>query len=54
MLVKPDSLEEFASHSSAPPVLWDAIRQIASATRSLLGEQRLAWLSELPRVKNSR
>jgi putative phosphoesterase len=51
MLVKPDSLEEFASHSSAPPVLWDAIRQIASATRSMLGEERLAWLSELPRVK---
>ena len=51
MLVKPDSLEEFASHSSAPPVLWDAIRRIASATRSMLGEERLAWLSELPRVK---
>jgi putative phosphoesterase len=51
MLIQPDSLEEFASQSSAPPVLWDAIRQIASATRSRLGEERLAWLSELPRVK---
>jgi putative phosphoesterase len=51
MLVQPDSLEEFASQSSAPPVLWDTIRQIASATRSRLGEERLAWLSELPRVK---
>jgi putative phosphoesterase len=51
MLAQPDSLEEFASQSSAPPVLWDTIRQIASATRSRLGEERLAWLSELPRVK---
>ena len=51
MLVQPDSLEEFARQSSAPPVLWDMIRQIASATRSSLGEKRLAWLSELPRVR---
>jgi len=51
MLAQPDSLEEFASQSSAPPVLWDTIRRIASATRSKLGEERLAWLSELPRVK---
>jgi predicted phosphodiesterase len=50
MLVKPDSLEEFTKHSSAPPVLWDMIRKIASATRSILGEERLAWLSKLPRV----
>jgi diadenosine tetraphosphatase ApaH/serine/threonine PP2A family protein phosphatase len=51
MLVQPDSLEEFARQSSAPPILWNMIRQIASATRSLLGEERLAWLSELPLVK---
>jgi putative phosphoesterase len=51
MLVDPDSLEDFASQSSAPPALWEAIRQIASATRSILGEERLAWLRELPRVK---
>jgi putative phosphoesterase len=51
MLVQPDSLEEFASQSSAPPALWEAIRQIASVTRSWLGEERLAWLRELPRVK---
>src|SRR5580658_6425550 len=50
MLVQPESLEEFASHSSAPPALWEAIRQIASATRQRLGEERLAWLRELPRV----
>jgi putative phosphoesterase len=51
MLVQPDSLEEFARQSSAPPILWNVIRQIASVTRSLLGEERLAWLSELPLVK---
>jgi putative phosphoesterase len=51
MLVRPDSLEEFARQSSAPLSLWNAIRQIASVTRSSLGEERLAWLSELPLVK---
>ena len=51
MLVQPDSLEDFASQSSAPPSLWAAVRQIASATRAILGDQRLAWLRELPRVK---
>lgn len=49
MLVRPQTLEEFASQSSAPPALWDAIREIASATRSALGEERLSWLRELPR-----
>src|SRR5271163_4647000 len=51
MLVQPDSLENFAAQSSAPPALWAAIREIASATRSALGDERLAWLRELPRVK---
>lgn len=51
MLVQPESLEEFARQSSAPPTLWNMIRRIASATRSSLGEERLAWFSELPRVK---
>lgn len=51
MLVDPDSLEDFARQSTAPSALWEAIRQIASATRSILGEERLAWLRDLPRVK---
>ena len=51
MLVQPNSLEDFASQSSAPPDLWTVVRQIALATRSTLGEERLAWLRELPRVK---
>src|SRR5258707_15137237 len=51
MLIQADSLEDFASQSSSPPALWEAVRQIASATRSILGEERLTWLRELPRVK---
>ena len=51
MLVEPNSLENFASQSSAPLALWAAVRQIALATRDSLGEERLAWLRELPRVK---
>lgn len=50
MLVRPKSLEDFASQSSAPPDLWTAVRQIALATSSTLGQERLAWLQELPRV----
>ena len=50
MLVRPDSLEEFAKASSAPAILWDAIREIAAATRCVLGEERLAWMRELPMV----
>jgi putative phosphoesterase len=51
MLVQPDLLEDFANQSSAPPALWAAVRDIASATRSALGDERLAWLRDLPRVK---
>src|SRR6202171_6204297 len=46
-LFRPASLEEFASQSSAPPSLWAAIRQMAAATRTMLGEERIAWLSGL-------
>ncbi len=48
MLVRPASLEDFASQSSAPASLWSAIREIASVTRSILGDDRLAWLRALP------
>jgi putative phosphoesterase len=48
MLFRPESLEEFASQSSAPPSLWPPIREMAEATRSLLGEDRLSWLREMP------
>ena len=51
MLVRPETLEDFASQSSAPPILWETIRQAAEVTRSVLGEERLKWLSELPRAQ---
>jgi putative phosphoesterase len=50
MLVQPNSLEDFAAHSSSPAALWNAIREIAAATRSVLGEERLGWLRNQPRV----
>jgi putative phosphoesterase len=50
MLVRPDSLEEFARGSAAPTQLWVALREIASATRSVLGGERLSWLSGLPQT----
>jgi predicted phosphodiesterase len=50
MLFDPTSLEAFAAQSKAPPAIWDAVRDIASATRDLLGPDRLAWLRTLPRV----
>jgi predicted phosphodiesterase len=51
MLFRPESLEEFASQSSAPPSLWAAIRQMAAATRAMLGEERVAWLRGLARIQ---
>jgi predicted phosphodiesterase len=48
MLAMPETLEEFASQSTAPPALWSAIREIGAATRAALGEERLAWLRVLP------
>jgi len=51
ILFRPESLEEFASRSSAPPSLWPPIREMAEATASMLGKDRLAWLRELPLVQ---
>jgi len=51
MLFRPESLEEFASQSPAAPSLWTAIRQMAAATRTMLGEERIAWLRGLERVQ---
>jgi predicted phosphodiesterase len=50
MLVVPASLEEFAGQSAAPPALWDAIREVAAATRARLGPERLDWFAALPRI----
>ena len=51
MLFRPESLEEFASQSSVPPSLWTAIRRMAAATRTMLGEERITWLQGLPSVQ---
>jgi putative phosphoesterase len=48
MLLRPESLEEFAAQSSAPASLWNALREIAAATRVKLGEERIAWLRQAP------
>ena len=50
MLNRPASLEDFVRESSAPPALWDAVRQMAAATRTRLGAQRLTWLGQLPLI----
>jgi len=52
MLFRPESLEEFANQSAAPPALWAAIREMAVVNRTMLGEERLAWLSALPRIQS--
>ncbi len=48
MLVRRESLEDFAAQSKAPPAMWEKIREIAGATRAALGEERLAWMAQLP------
>lgn len=50
MMVRPEALEEFVRSFSAPVSLWDAVRGIAAGTRDVLGEERLAWIRELPMV----
>ena len=50
MLVRPQALEDFASRSTAPAAIWNAVREIAGATRAALGQERLAWLAGLPAV----
>jgi predicted phosphodiesterase len=50
-LFSSESMEEFASHSSAPPSLWVAVREMTAATQAALGEERIAWLRALPRIR---
>jgi putative phosphoesterase len=51
MLFKPESLQEFASQSPNLKPLWNAIEEMAMATREALGEERIAWLRDLPRIQ---
>jgi hypothetical protein len=51
MLFQPESLTEFAAQSSpAYSRLFAAIEEMATATRDLLGAERLTWLRGLPRM----
>jgi predicted phosphodiesterase len=50
-LATPETLEEFARQSSLPQSIWDMIREMMAATRSMLGEERIGWLRGLPRVQ---
>jgi len=52
LLAKPETLEEVAKRGT-PEVqpMWSAIRELAAATRERLGEARLAWLRDLPRIQ---
>ena len=47
MLTRPAGLERFVAQSGGPAALWDAVREIAAATRDALGPERLAWLDDL-------
>jgi predicted phosphodiesterase len=51
MLFQPASLKAFASKSPNLQPLWDAIEDMAVATCEALGEERIAWLRDLPRVQ---
>ncbi len=48
MLFRPQALADFASGSSAPKPLWEAIGEMAEWTRERLGQERLDWLAALP------
>jgi predicted phosphodiesterase len=49
MLAMPESLEDYAQQSAGIRPLLATIREMAAATRELLGAERLAWLRSLPR-----
>ena len=51
MLTSPQTLEDFALQSPVMQPLLPAIREMAAATRAMLGEARLAWLRSLPRTQ---
>ena len=51
MLFAPETLEAFASRSPGLELLWNAVREMAEAAREALGEDRLCWLRDLPRMQ---
>ena len=51
MLFRPEALTEFAEQSPRFQPFLGAVQEMAASTRAALGTDRLAWLSELPRVQ---
>lgn len=51
MLFRPESLTEFANQTPQMQPLLAAIEEMAAATCEALGDERIAWLSGLPRVQ---
>src|ERR1700730_2341491 len=51
MLFRPESLQELGNQTPQLKPLFDAIEEMAVATREALGEERLAWLGTLPRIR---
>jgi hypothetical protein len=51
MLSDPATFETFASQRPEMHALWATIREMAAVERGKLGDERLAWLRELPRVQ---
>jgi predicted phosphodiesterase len=50
LLYRPEALTEFAAQAPHLQALFTTIGEMAQATREALGEERLAWLSGLPRT----
>ncbi|HEY1948982.1 MAG TPA: metallophosphoesterase family protein [Bryobacteraceae bacterium] len=51
MLFNPESLTGFASQTPQLKSMFAAVEEMAAATRETLGEERLTWLSNLPRMQ---
>jgi len=51
MLFRPESVTEFAIQTPQMQPLVAMIEEMAAATREALGEERIDWLSRLPRVQ---
>jgi putative phosphoesterase len=51
MLFRPESLTEFASSLPQLQAMFAKIGEMAAFSREKLGDQRLAWLSKLPKVQ---
>jgi predicted phosphodiesterase len=51
MLFAPEKLSQFADRLPGLQALFAVVEEMATATRAALGEERLRWLHDLPRVQ---